>query len=114
MSFLPEDLVGVWVGTIKKGEEGFNLELSVAHTGEVTGSGVSSLWRISETGKVEGAGSFSFVCGSKIKVAAARWSLLLNNEKNTLCGIFNVRFTGMGDMQVTLQKKEEKHNNHFS
>ena len=57
VSYSLSDLVGMWVGSANT----FSLNLTVDSEGNVSGSGVSSEWTITATGRVTGGGSFAFI-----------------------------------------------------
>lgn len=100
-SFDSTDIVGTWQGTAGS----FSLSLTVDSTGKATGSGVSSTWSIDSTGKVTGGGSFAFVSGGYLIVAAASWNLQLNSTKNQLTGKYTVAYSSVGTLTVSLNKQ---------
>ena len=99
------DLVGTWTGEGENSSNTVSLDLSVDSGGKVSGSGVSSQWSIDSNGKVTGGGSFSFLAGSRLVVAAAGWSLQIDSNKTGLSGTFNVAYSTLHDMAVTLTKQ---------
>lgn len=104
VSFALSDLVGEWTGEASNSSNTINLNLTVDEDGNVTGSGVSSTWSITVKGKVTGGGSFSFIAGSSFMVSSGSWDLKLNDGKTRLTGEFDVSFSGLHDMDVTLTK----------
>ena len=101
VNYNQSDIVGAWIGTAR-GD--ITLDLSVDSEGNVTGSGVRSLWSIDNKGKVTGGGSFSFSSGGYLTVAGASWSLQLNSNKTKLSGEYNVAYSSLHDMEVDLAK----------
>lgn len=104
-TYQSSDITGNWKGEAKNSSNTISLDLTVAENGEVSGSGVSSTWEIDNSGKVTGGGIFSFASGGRLTVAASGWSLQLNSNKNGLTGKFNVAYSTLNDMDVSLTKE---------
>ena len=101
VNFVLKDIVGKWSGSAGS----FNLDLTVASDGKVTGSGVSSKWSVGNTGKVSGGGSFSVISGGWLIVASCGWNLQLNGDRNELTGKMTVAHSSIGTKTVKLNKK---------
>jgi hypothetical protein len=99
------DVVGTWTGEAQNDHNTVSLDLDVDSEGNVSGSGVSSQWSVDSEGEVTGSGSFGFIAGSSYVVAAASWSLQLNTDNDGLSGSFNVAYSTLHDMDVSLTKQ---------
>ncbi|MBM4162775.1 MAG: hypothetical protein FJ217_16985 [Ignavibacteria bacterium] len=99
------DLQGTWKGEAKNSSNTLSLNLTVDTQCKVTGSGVSCTWSIDNTGKVAGSGSFSFVSGSYLTVAAASWSLQMSSDKKSITGTMEVAYPTLHGMSTTLTKQ---------
>ncbi len=104
-SYADTDIVGSWSGEAKNSSNTLSMNLTVDSVGKVSGSGVSSSWSIDSSGKITGGGSFSFISGSRLTVAGAGWTLQLNSNKKDITGKYNVAYSTLNDMDVTLTKQ---------
>lgn len=105
ITFASTDFVGNWTGNVSNSSVDIDLDLNVDESGKVIGDGVSSTWSITTDGKVTGGGTFNFIAGSSYTVAAAGWNLQMNDAKTTLTGTFDVAYSGLHNMNVTLTKQ---------
>jgi hypothetical protein len=104
-SYSMSDLQGNWTGDAINSSNTLHIALTVDSQCKVSGSGVSCTWAIDETGKVTGSGSFSFVSGSYLTVAASSWSLQMNTDKKTMTGMMEVAYPTLHSMNTTLTKQ---------
>jgi len=99
------DLHGTWKGEAKNSSNTVQLNVTVDSQCKATGSGVSCTWSIDNTGKVTGSGSFSFVSGPYLTVAASSWSLQMSSDKKSMTGTMEVAYPTLHGMSTTLTKQ---------
>ena len=108
--FTLADLATQWQGSAENQAAHIDITLQVDRQGNVYGSGIKTIWRISGKGSVKGAGSFTFVDEGKHIITHAVWNLKLNIDKNRLHGDLHVRDERFDKMKIELIKVKQLKN----
>ena len=104
-SFSITDLEGTWNGYAKNSTDSISLNLTVNSSGHAFSSTASGEWSMGVKGKVTGPGAYLFTQGSTLNYVNATWSLQLSTDKRKLTGTFDIDYSSLHNMDVTLTKE---------